>query len=413
VFGAGGRAAQYWGMIPNLPFRFMINRHHGTPGIVVLPDGGFRRAMAEIASWPGYAVTPLVALDEVAKAARVASVHFKDEGGRFGLGSFKALGGAYAVERLLVTELSKSGVANAATTAELVEGKYKDETAKVTVTCATDGNHGRSVAWGAQRFGARCVIFVHPGVSPGRRDAIAKYGAEVREVPGTYDDSVREAERIAKEKGWHVVSDTSYPGYTEVPRDVMQGYRVMAEEAATQIGKAPTHVFIQGGVGGVAAAVAVQMRARFGNGPKIIVVEPDKAACLLASAEAGAPTTIEGDLDTLMAGLACGEPSLLAWQELERSAYAFMSVPDASAVACMKVLAACTPPVVAGESAVAGMAGLLLAAKELFARTALGLEADSRVLLFGTEGATDPEVYEKLVGHKPAPAPLHSPATKM
>lgn len=389
-------------MIPTAPFHFLVNRHHGTPGTVVLPEGQFRRAFAEIASWPGYAVTPLVPLPDVAASARVASVHFKDEGGRFGLGSFKALGGAFAVQRLLVGELARQGVANAATAAELVAGQYRDATAKVTVTCATDGNHGRSVAWGAQRFGAQCVIFVHPGVSQGRRAAIAKYGAEVREVPGTYDDSVREAERIAKAHGWHVVSDTSYPGYTEVPRDVMQGYRVMAEEAATQIPAAPTHVFIQGGVGGVAAAVAVQMRQRFGAGTKVIVVEPEKAACLLASAEAGQPTTIEGDLDTLMAGLACGEPSLLAWQELERSTYAFMSVSDDSAVACMKLLAARTPPVTAGESAVAGLAGLLLGAREPFARTALGLDQDSRVLLFGTEGATDPEVYERLVGHPPA-----------
>ena len=400
-------------MIPNLPFRFMINRHHGTPGVVVLPDAGFRRALAEISSWPGYAVTPLVALDDVAKTARVAAVHYKDEGGRFGLGSFKALGGAYAVMRLLVAELARAGVANAATAAELVAGQYGENTGKITVTCATDGNHGRSVAWGAQRFGCACVIFVHPGVSAGRRAAIAKYGAEVREVPGTYDDSVRDAERIATEKNWHVVSDTSYPGYTELPRDVMQGYRVMAEEAASQIAAPPTHVFIQGGVGGVAAAVAAQMRTRYAAMPRIIVVEPDKAACLLASAEAGKPTTIVGDLDTLMAGLACGEPSLLAWQELERSAFAFMAVPDASAIACMKMLAARTPPVVAGESAVAGLAGLLLAAREPFARSALGLDENSRVLLFGTEGATDPEVYETLVGHKPANTALHPGDAKM
>jgi diaminopropionate ammonia-lyase len=175
----------------------------------------------------------------------------------------------------------------------------------------------------------------------------------------------------------------------------------MADEAADQIGAAPTHVFIQGGVGGVAAAVAVQMRARFGSGPRVIVAEPDKAACLLASAEAGGPVTVPGDLDTLMAGLACGEPSLLAWQELERSAFAFCSVTDDSAVACMKTLAARSPSIVAGESAVAGMAALLLAAREPFARAALALDDASRVLLFGTEGATDPEVYERLVGSPP------------
>ena len=363
-------------MIPTRPFRFLVNRQHGTPGVVVLPD--------------------------VAAASRVGAVRYKDEGGRFGLGSFKALGGAYAVMRLLQAELARRGVANAATAAELMEGKFKDATRAITVTCATDGNHGRSVAWGAQRFGAGCVIFVHETVSQGRRDAIAKWGAEIRVVPGNYDDAVREAQKQADANGWFVVSDTSYPGYTEVPRDVMQGYRVMADEAADQIGPAPTHVFIQGGVGGVAAAVSVQMRARFGAGVKVVVAEPEKAACLLASAEAGQPTTVPGDLDTLMAGLACGEPSLLAWQELERGAFAFMAVPDDSAVDCMKALAARTPPVVAGESAVAGLAALLLAAREPFARSALGLDESSRVLLFGTEGATDVEVYTKLVGHTPS-----------
>jgi diaminopropionate ammonia-lyase len=389
-------------MISTFPFRFMINRRHGTPGVVVLPEGGFRRARAEIASWPGYAVTPLVSLPEAAAAARVGTVHYKDEGGRFGLGSFKALGGAYAVMRLLQAELSRRGHANAATAATLMDGTHADATKAITVCCATDGNHGRSVAWGARLFGAACVIFVHEHVSQGRRDAIARHGAEIRVVPGNYDDAVREAQKQADAHGWFVVSDTSYPGYTEVPRDVMQGYRVMADEAADQIGAAPTHVFIQGGVGGVAAAVSVQMRARFGPAVRLILAEPEKAACLLASIEAGVPTTIAGELDTLMAGLACGEPSLLAWQELERSAFAAIAVPDDSAVACMKALAARTPPVVAGESAVAGLAALLLAAREPFARAALGLDESSRILLFGTEGATDPEVYAQLVGHAPS-----------
>ncbi|NGM19356.1 diaminopropionate ammonia-lyase [Roseomonas stagni] len=384
-------------MIPDRPYRLLLNRRHGTPGVVVLPDGGFRRAKAEITAWDGYAVTPLLALEDVAKAARVAAVHWKDEGPRFGLGSFKALGGAYAVLRLLVTELARRGVANAASSADLAAGTHREATQAITVTCATDGNHGRSVAWGAQRFGCRCVIFVHETVSQGRRDAIAKYGAEIRVVPGTYDDAVRAAAHTAERENWFVVSDTSYEGYTEVPRDVMQGYRVMADEAAEQLeGKAPTHVFIQGGVGGVAAAVAIQMRARFGAGPRVIVAEPEKAACLLASAEAGEAVSVPGELDTLMAGLACGEPSLLAWQELERGTYAFTAVPDASAVDCMRLLARRKPPVVAGESAVAGLAALLLAAADPMSRGLLGLDGQSRVLLFGTEGATDPDLYESL-----------------
>jgi diaminopropionate ammonia-lyase len=383
-------------MIPSLPYRMLANRTHGVPGLIVLPEGGFRRAKAEITSWPGYLATPLRALDGVAGTARVAAVHYKDEASRFGLGSFKALGGAYAVLRLLVSELARRGVAPNAPAEAIMAGEFAEATRAITVTCATDGNHGRSVAWGAERCHARCVIFVHEGVSQPRRQAIAAYGAEIREVSGNYDDSVRAAAREAEAQGWFVVSDTSYPGYTEVPRDVMQGYRLMADEAADQLTEPPTHVFIQAGVGGVAAAVAVQMRARFGEAARVIIVEPENAACLLASAEAGSPQVIAGELDTVMAGLACGEVSLLAWQELQRSAYAFMAVPDAAVAPCMKLLAA--QGIVAGESGVAGLAALLLASRDAFARAVLGLEPTSRVLLFGTEGATDPALYARMVG---------------
>ena len=373
-------------MIGPHAFTLYANPRAGIPGLVVLPEAGFRRARAAISGWAKYVPTPLRDLPAIANGADVAVVRLKDEAGRFGLGSFKALGGAYAVAMLLANEFSRARVAPAG----------------ITVTCATDGNHGRAVAWGAQRLGCRCVIFVHETVSQGRVDAIAGYGAEVRRVPGTYDDAVREAARVARAEGWFVVADTSWPGYTDIPRDIMQGYRLMADEAAGQWqGAPPTHVFIQGGVGGVAAAVSVQMRARYRPGsrqpsPKIIVVEPDKAACLLASAELGALTAVPGNLDTVMAGLACGEPSLLAWQELERGAAAFMAIPDEAAIACMKLLAALG--IVAGESGVAGLAGFLLAAGDPAARETLGLGPKSRVLLFSTEGATDPAVYARLVG---------------
>ena len=343
---------------------------------MVLPASGYRRAKAEITSWSSYAPTPLRGLEDLARDAGVAVLRLKNEAGRFGLGSFKALGGAYAVAGVLASELSRRGVARAASSTELASGRYRDVTEAVTVTSATDGNHGRSVAWGAQRFHCRCVIFVHAGVSRGRVDAIAHYGAEVRRVDGTYDDAVRETTRLAEAHGWFVVSDTSWPGYTEIPREVMQGYRLMADEAADQwTGAPPTHVFIQGGVGGVAAAVSVQTRARFHPAPAVVVVEPDHAACLLASAELGEPTAIPGDLDTLMAGLACGEPSLLA---------------------CMRLLA--DRGIVAGESGVAGLAGFLLGAADPAARETLGLDSSTRVLLFSTEGATDPALYQRLVG---------------
>jgi diaminopropionate ammonia-lyase len=362
-------------MLEPHPFSLFANPRAGVPAIEVLPASGFRAAREAITSWPGYAPTPLRDLAAIAARAGVAAVRLKDEAERFGLGSFKALGGAYAVAQLLRARPA----------------------AAVTVTCATDGNHGRSVAWGAQRFGCRCVIFIHETVSPGRAEAIARYGAEVRRVPGTYDDAVREAARVAAAEGWFVVSDTSWPGYTAVPVDVMQGYRLMADEAADQwAGAPPTHVFIQGGVGGAAAAVSVQMRARYALPPGLVVVEPDHAACLMASAELGTLTTVAGALDTIMAGLACGEPSVLAWAELERGAAAFMAVPDVAAIACMKLLAGAG--IIAGESGVAGLAGFLLAAADPAARETLGLRADSRVLLFSTEGATDPELYRRLVG---------------
>jgi len=384
-------------MLAPYPFSLFPNPRLGTPGVVVLPSAGFRRAKAEITQWEGYRPTPLVDLAELARDVGVAAIRLKDESERFGLGSFKALGGAYAVANVLANELARLGIARAATSADLASGRLAEVTGAITVTCATDGNHGRAVAWGARRFGSRCVIFVHETVSQGRIDAIANYGAEVRRVPGTYDDAVREATRTAEAEGWFVVSDTAWAGYTEVPRDIMQGYRLMADEAADQWeGDPPSHVFIQGGVGGVAAAVSAQMRARFDPAPRVIVVEPDRAACLLASAELGEPTSIPGDLDTLMAGLACGEPSLLAWQELDRAAAAFMAVPDEAAVDCMRLLAGLG--VVSGESGVAGLAGCLLALGDPAARASLELSETSRVLLFSTEGATDPELYRMLVG---------------
>jgi diaminopropionate ammonia-lyase len=358
-------------MLAPMPFKLFANPRLGASEAVTLPDAEYQQAKAAIMAWDGYAPTPLRELPELARDTNVAAIRLKDEGARFGLGSFKALGGAYAV---------------ACTPPE----------ARV-VTCATDGNHGRAVAWGAERFGRGCVIFVHETVSQGRVDAIARFGAEVRRVPGTYDDAVREAARQAAANDWHIVSDTSWPGYTEVPRLIMQGYRLMADEVADQWrGDPPTHVFIQGGVGGVAAAVSVQMRTRFWPTPMLIVVEPDHAACLLASAELGELTAIPGNLDTLMAGLACGEPSLLAWQELNHAVAAFMAIPDEAAVACMRLLA--DHGIVGGESGVAGLAGCLLAAGDLAARATLGLDASSRVLAFNTEGATDPGLYQQLVG---------------
>ena len=371
-----------------------MNPRHGAPDTVTLPAAGFRRAQAEITSWDGYAPTPLRDL------GLPGVVRFKDEAGRFGLGSFKVLGSAYAVTNLLAGTLARQNIAPSANSADLAAGRYAEATQRMTITSATDGNHGRAVAWAAARFHCRCVIYLHETVSAGREAAIAALGAEVRRVPGNYDDAVRACAGDAAAQRWFVVSDTSWPGYTEVPRDIMQGYRLMADEAADQwSGPPPTHVFIQGGVGGAAAAVSAQVRARWGQGPALMVVEPERAACLLASARAGRMTTVTGSLDTIMAGLACGEPSLLAWQELERSAAAFMAIPDTAAIDAMRFLAGIG--IVAGESGVAGLAALRLAMADPDARVALGLGPASRVLLFGTEGATDTLLYELLTHGAP------------
>jgi diaminopropionate ammonia-lyase len=373
----------------------------------VLNETGLEEARREIASWPGYAPTPLVDLPGLAAAAGLGQVWYKDEGARFGLGSFKALGGAYAVCRLLRRQVAaRTGVAEV-TTADLLSGRYRDILSGITVCTATDGNHGRSVAWGAETFGCRCAIYIHATVSAGRERAMADLGAVVHRVAGNYDDSVRQAAADAEANGWFVVSDTSYEGYTEIPRDVMHGYMVMADEAIDQLPETapPSHVFVQGGVGGLGAAVCARFWLRYGAGrPRFLVVEPERAACLFESAKAGRRVTVTGALDTVMAGLAAGEVSLLAWEILRAGADGFMTVPDSAAEALMRLLAqgvAGDPPLVAGESAVAGLAGALGALQDTALAERLGLSPESRVLVFDSEGATDPELYRKIVGRAP------------
>ena len=361
-------------------------------------------AKRDITSWPGYKPTPLRSAPKLAARAGIGAILYKDEGERFGLGSFKALGGAYAVFKLLRKTIREQKNITASTL-DLTSGRYADLTSRITVTCATDGNHGRSVAWGAHTFGCRCVIYVPETISAGRCRAIAAYGAEIRRVAGTYDDGVRRVATDAAAQGWTVVSDTSYEGYTDVPRDVMQGYSLMVEEALGQASAVPSHVFIQGGVGGLAAGVCSYLWERYGAArPCFVVVEPEKADCFYRSAVAGRPTPAEGALDTIMVGLACGEVSLLAWRILETGADAFMTIDDEAAADCMRLLADGRfgdDAIVAGESAVAGLAGLLLASAKAEARARLDLRRDSRVLVFGTEGATDPDIYRNVVGRRP------------
>lgn len=347
----------------------------------ILSLAAHERARARIERWPGYEPTALRTLPDFERRLRIGRIWYKDESQRFGLGSFKALGGAYAVQ-CLVEQRAAHGA--------------------LTLACATDGNHGRAVAWGARLFGLRCVIFLHAGVSAAREAAIAGYGAEIVRVAGSYDDAVREAARRAAAEGWVVVSDTSYPGYDEIPRDVMQGYTVMVEEALRASSPAaPSHVFVQGGVGGLAAAAAAHIWERLGAPrPIFVIVEPQGAACLYESARAGTPQTVPGPHETIIAGLACGEVSLLAWSVLQLAGDFFMKIPDAAAVGTMRALASADGrvPIVAGEAGAAALAGLELAACAPSVRTRLGLDPGSCVLVFGTEGDTDPSLYARLVG---------------
>ncbi len=269
-----------------------------------------------VSRWPGYVPTPLRNLDGIARATGIRCLHYKDESGRFGLGSFKPLGGAYAVARLLQRRVAEATGSDPVEIADLLAGRFRDIVARLTVTAATDGNHGRSVAWGARLFGCRCVIFIHETVTAGRERAIASYGAEVRRTPGTYDDAVRTAQATAEAEDWHVIPDTSDGSIVEAPRNVMQGYTVMAAEAIEQLPytEPPTHLFLQAGVGGMAAATCAQFWQTFGKRrPCTVLVEPETAGCWFESLKAGEPTTVGGDLESIMAGLACGEVSHLAW----------------------------------------------------------------------------------------------------
>lgn len=362
-------------------------------------------AVAEImALREGHAHTPLHTLAGLARGLGIGALHMKDEGHRLGLGSFKALGGAYALMKLVQEEAARQ-LGRPVPAAELLSPAIRAVAAGMTFACATDGNHGRSVAQGAQLMGARAVIFVHSGVSDGRIAAIANYGAEIRRVQGNYDDSVAEAARVAECEGWTILSDTSWTGYEHIPGLVMQGYTMLVREALEQMGQAPTHVFLQAGVGGFAAGVAGHLAMLLGSRrPHITVVDPARAACLYESAKAGHAVKVVESEPTIMAMLECYEPSLIAFRVLERVADGFMTVEEDVAPEVMRLLAnplPGDPPIVSGESGGAGLAGLLTVLRQPGLAGKIGLDGQARVLVINTEGATDPALYQSIVGRSP------------
>ncbi|WP_233888096.1 diaminopropionate ammonia-lyase [Paraburkholderia flagellata] len=358
------------------------------------------QSRAWLASWDliSPAPTPLWDLSGAAALLGVARIGLKDESFRSPLGSFKALGAPIALMRLIMRLWPQQNI----DPRKLIDGRYRETVANLTVVSATDGNHGKALAAAARSIGCHCVIVLHANVSAEREAAIAAYGARIDRIAGNYDESVEHAARLAKTNGWHVVSDTSYEGYEAIPRDVMQGYGTIAAEVIEQSGGAWTHVFLQGGVGGLAAGVASYLWERDGAArPRFIVVEPRQADCLYQSAVAGRAAKATGSVDSVMAGLACGETSPLAWKILEQCVDNFMLIDDEDAVEAMRNLAAGAAgdvPIVSGESGAASLAGLAKLMRDPDLARAAGLDADSRVLLISTEGATAPGLYAELVG---------------
>jgi diaminopropionate ammonia-lyase len=356
--------------------------------------------------WGPVEATPLIFLQGVAALTGTQHVFLKNEALRLSQGSFKALGGAYAV-MVLFRKLLEDHLGSPVGIAQLLAPTARDFARSITVCCATDGNHGKSVAAGARLLGLRSVIFVHEGVSQSRMAALG--ADEIIRVAGSYDDSVNESEDVAKERHWLLVSDTSWPGYEEIPALVGQGYTILADEALDQLEKLghapPTHVFLQAGVGGFASSIAGHLTDRLGTGKvTTVIVEPDRAACLFASAREGKLTSIAPAESTVMAMLECYTPSLNGWRMLEKTANAFMTVSEEEAKEAMRVLAfpqAGDPAIVAGESGAAGLAGLLALARDKAAGERLGLGRDSRILIVNTETATDPSSYEAIVGLHP------------
>ena len=361
------------------------------------------------ATFPQYDPTPLVSLPGLAAELGIGHLWVKDESKRFDLNSFKVLGGSYSIARYLGGELGiDPGELSFAT---LNDPAVRERIGSVTFVTATDGNHGRSVAWSARELGQRSVVFVPKGTAASRIHNIKKEGAEVHETDGNYDDTIRSARAWMEANGGVIVQDTAWEGYEDIPTWIMQGYSVLMHEAIEQMQSdgGPTHIFLQAGVGSFAGGAAGLIARHYGGDrPVVAVVEPDSAGCYYASTEAadGDPHDISGEMPSIMAGLACGEPNRLAWPILRDHADLYFRVSNEIAASGIRALASprrSDPSIVAGESAAGGIGILLAGRHDLNARSswdALGLDADSRVLVVSTEGDTDPGHYRRILDER-------------
>ncbi|MCR5761644.1 MAG: diaminopropionate ammonia-lyase [Sphaerochaetaceae bacterium] len=362
---------------------------------------------------PGYKMTRLVSLSELAHMIGVEGIYIKDEAQRLVLNSFKVMGGSFALYNFLKKRLgSKEDLSF-----EYLKSKEcHDRIGDITFASATDGNHGRGIAWASQQLGYKCVIYVHNETSQPRIDAIRGYGARVEVVDGNYDDAVRKIAEDAKKYNWEIISDTSWDGYTEIPTWIMQGYTTILLEAQEQLAglgiARPTHVFVQAGVGALAAATVGFYAALYPeNPPKFVIIEPEKAPCIYESMKAGKCVSVKGDLDTIMAGLACGDPSPIAFDILKDNGDVFVKVPDYVAARGMRILSCPLtgdPFVISGESGAVTL-GALFTLKNPNCpddlKKALSLDKHSNVLMINTEGNTDPIQFRRVIWDGLDPVP--------
>jgi diaminopropionate ammonia-lyase len=334
-------------------------------------------AYSGISSWESYNPTPLIELNKLSKELDLNKIFYKDESKRFDLKSFKALGGAYAVEK--ITKGNKD----------------------IVVATATAGNHGRSVAWGAKRLGLKCKIFISEFVSDARGQAMATLGADVIKVKGNYEKSLIECIEQSAKNNWQIVQDVAWKDYMIVPKYTMAGYTVMMKEIFDQIKNDQiTHIILQAGVGGMAGAMVAGIARYLENVPDTIVVEPDSAACVMESIKTGKIEKIDIKRESLMGGMSCGEVSLVPWEILKNSVKFCISLPDDDIALTMKLLGNSSfseEKIIAGENSAPGVISLITSCVDVAVKEKLKLNSKSNILVIGCEGDTDKEMYQKLI----------------
>ena len=343
----------------------------------VLSKHEIGEAYNTISRWDNYSPTPLISLNKLSKKLKLNKIFYKDESKRFHLRSFKALGGAYAVEK--VTKGNKD----------------------IVISTATAGNHGRSVAWGSKKLGLECKIFISEYVSEFRAEVMRSFGADVIRVKGNYDNSLKECIKQSKQYNWQIVQDVAWEDYKLIPKLTMAGYTVMMKEISEQINNQKiSHVILQAGVGGMAAAMIAGIASYLNHVPKIIIVEPESAACVLESIKTGKIEKITVEKESLMGGMSCDEVSLVPWQILKNSASHCVTVSDDYISKTVKSLANCEfsdEKIIGGECSTPGIVSLVGLCNDIDIRKKINLNNDSNVLLFGCEGDADEELYQKLL----------------